>query len=128
VRVAIFNDETDALDLLQSRLEQNGRANQIRRFLSGNQLWDAISEGVRAVKECPESAQFITVKAARKEDYLHIKVENASAEPKKASSRDRKSYGQEILRDIALQYSGEFLTDWKDGVYRAMLSLMAAKN
>lgn len=84
-----------------------------------------LDNAVRAAKDCPESARFITVKAARKEDYLHIKVENASADPKKAYSRDRKSYGQEILRDIALQYSGELLTDWKDGTYRAILSLMA---
>jgi len=47
LRVAICDDETNALDLLQSRLEQNERANQIKRFLSGKQLRDAIAEGER---------------------------------------------------------------------------------
>lgn len=81
-----------------------------------------LDNAMHAVKSCPESERFITVKAARKEDYLYIKVENSSVEPKKVHS-DRKGYGQEILCDIAFQYDGEFLTEWKDGVYRAMLSL-----
>lgn len=85
-----------------------------------------LDNAVQAAKKCPESERFIRVKSGRNNDYLIIKVENSSAEPKKAAA-GRKGYGQEILRDIALQYSGEFITDWKDGVYRAMLSLMAAK-
>lgn len=86
-----------------------------------------LDNAVRAAKECPASERLIAVKAARKEDYLHIKVENAALAPKKTSSRPRKGYGQEILRDIALQYGGEFMTDWNDGTYRAMISLTASE-
>lgn len=85
-----------------------------------------LDNAVKAAKECPASERFIIVKSARKEDYLNIKVENSSAAPQKLDL-GRKSYGQEILRDIALQYSGEFMTEWKDGTYRAMLSLLAEK-
>lgn len=84
-----------------------------------------LDNAIRAAKEYPEPERFIIVKSGRNDDYLNIKVENSSLEPKKAAT-GRKGYGQEILRDIALQYSGEFLTDWKDDVYRAMLSLMTA--
>lgn len=45
MRVAICDDEMGALELLQSRLEQNGRANQIKCFLSAKQLQAAIAEG-----------------------------------------------------------------------------------
>lgn len=82
-----------------------------------------MDNAIRAADQLPEAERFITVKASRKEDYLHIKVENSALEEKKGNSRQRKGYGQEILRDIAFRYSGEFLTDWKNGVYRAMLSL-----
>lgn len=47
MRVAICDDETDALDLLQSRLEQNGRASQIKRFHAAQQLLDTVAAGER---------------------------------------------------------------------------------
>ena len=45
MRVAICDDEIDALEQLQSQLEQNGRMNQIKSFLSAKQLQTAIAEG-----------------------------------------------------------------------------------
>lgn len=45
MRIAICDNELDALELLQLQLEQNGRAKQIKRFLSLKQLQDAIAEG-----------------------------------------------------------------------------------
>lgn len=45
MRIAICDDETDALDMLQSRLEHNGRVSQIRKYLSAKQLQDAIADG-----------------------------------------------------------------------------------
>ncbi|QOX64901.1 response regulator transcription factor [Anoxybacterium hadale] len=45
MRVAICDDQAEALELLQSRLEQNGRANVIDCYLSVKQLHQAISEG-----------------------------------------------------------------------------------
>ncbi len=45
MRIAICDDETDALDILQSRLEHNSRISQIGKYLSAKQLQDAIAEG-----------------------------------------------------------------------------------
>ena len=82
-----------------------------------------IDNAIKAVATCKEDNRFISIKAKRIEDYIHIKVENASLEPTKLKPDLRKHYGQEILRDIAQQYNGEFRTEWNDGVYKAMLSL-----
>lgn len=45
MRVAICDDQAEALELLQSRLEQNGRAKVIDRYLSVKQLHHAVTEG-----------------------------------------------------------------------------------
>lgn len=42
MRIGICDDETDALDMLQSQLEEVGRANQIERFSSACSLRNAI--------------------------------------------------------------------------------------
>lgn len=47
MHVAICDDEIEALEILQTHLEQNGRAKQIRKFLSAGQLQDAIIKGDR---------------------------------------------------------------------------------
>lgn len=86
-----------------------------------------MDNAVHATLDCPEEERFIRVKAARKEDYLHIKVENSYIESRKQNHSERKSYGQEILQDIALRYNGEFRTGRKDGTYCSMLTLTAEK-
>ena len=45
MRIALCDDEIDALNVLQTCLEQNNPANQISRFLSAKQLLDAIEKG-----------------------------------------------------------------------------------
>lgn len=45
MRVAICDDQAEALELLQSRLAQNGQAEVIDRYLSVKQLLRALSEG-----------------------------------------------------------------------------------
>jgi len=82
-----------------------------------------LDNAIKATGKCTEEKRFINIKAKRIEDYIHIKVENASLEPTKLKPDLRKHYGHEILRDIAQQYNGEFHTEWKDGVYCARLSL-----
>lgn len=78
----------------------------------------------RAAAVCPAKERKIIVKAAQKGDYLHIKVENTSAFPeKRKKTADGHGYGQEILKDIAMQYNGDFYTDWKDGIYTAVISM-----
>ena len=78
----------------------------------------------RAAAACPAEDRKIMVKAAQKGDYLHIKVENTSAFPeKRKKTADGHGYGQEILKDIAMQYNGDFYTDWKEGIYTALISM-----
>ncbi len=45
MRIAICDDETDALALLQSRLEQNGQISELKTYRSARQLRDAFAEG-----------------------------------------------------------------------------------
>lgn len=47
MRVAICDDETEALALIQAHLEQSGRVKQIKRFLSAKHLQDAVGDGER---------------------------------------------------------------------------------
>lgn len=78
----------------------------------------------RAAEGCLVDERKVIVKAAQKGDYLHIKVENTSLIPeKRKKTADGHGYGQEILQDIATHYHGEFYTDWKDGIYTAVISL-----
>lgn len=78
----------------------------------------------RAAAACPAEERKIMVKAAQKGDYIHIKVENTSAFPeKRKKTADGHGYGQEILKDIAMQYNGDFYTDWKEGIYTALISM-----
>ena len=78
--------------------------------------------------KCSETDRRISLRAARKGDYLHIKAENTALRPtKETRPKGRHGYGQEILRDIAAQYNGEFRTEWSDGIYTAVLSLELIK-
>lgn len=80
---------------------------------------------IRAAKECPQGQRFLSIRAARKGDYLHVKVENSSPDPKTKARAARKAYGQEILKDIASRYEGALTCGWEDGIYSAMVSLTA---
>lgn len=127
---AVLNEKVLACQAGGIRLETKlelGEEQNIKPIHMCSIFSNLLDNAINAAAACPESKRFITVKAARKGDYLNIKVENSSTEPGKANSV-RKAYGQEILRDIALQYGGEFMTDWKDGSYRAMISIAAAKS
>ena len=78
---------------------------------------------INAADRCPQEQRFISIYAARKGDYFHVKVENSSPNPDSKKPSVRKAYGQEILKDIASRYNGQFSCGWDNGVYRAMLSL-----
>ena len=127
---AVLNEKAASCQTQDIRLEtelQLGEEASIQPVHLCSIFTNLLDNAIHAAEKCPESERFILVKAARKEDYIHIKVENSALEAKKINPASRKGYGQEILRDIALRYSGEFLIDWKDGVYRAMLSLTATE-
>lgn len=123
---AVLNEKTAACQDRRIRLETELELSEevsVQPVHLCSIFTNLLDNAIHAAETCPESERFICVKAARKGDYLHIKVENSAPETKKPNSVRRKGYGQEILRDIAHRYSGEFMTDWKAGVYRAMLSL-----
>ena len=57
-------------------------------------------------------------------DYLFIKAVNPSVEPTKELVAGR-GHGSRILSDLAARYSGDFRMDYKDGVFTAVVSLLA---
>jgi hypothetical protein len=86
-----------------------------------------LDNAIEAAAACPEGHRTIEVHAARQGDYLQIRVCNSSARPagrlQPATSANAHGHGQEILKSIAAIYDGSFLTDWKDGIYTAILAL-----
>jgi hypothetical protein len=127
---AVLNEKAAACQARGIRLETElelGETPSIQPVHMCSIFTNLLDNAIHAAEECPVPERFISVKAARKEDYLHVKVENSALEAKKKNLSERKGYGQEILRDIALRYGGEFLTEWKDGIYRAMLALTVSE-
>jgi signal transduction histidine kinase len=57
-------------------------------------------------------------------DYLFIKAVNPSAEPKCAGPG--RGYGLRILSELAGRYGGDFQSDYRDGTFTAVVSLLAA--
>lgn len=50
---------------------------------------------------------FVSIKAAVKGDYLHIKVENTNTNEKKKKKKPGKGYGLDILKTLAEKYNGQ---------------------
>ena len=57
-------------------------------------------------------------------DYLFIKAINPSSEPPKKPPFGR-GHGTHILSDITARYDGDYRTKYKDGVFTAVVSLLA---
>jgi len=57
-------------------------------------------------------------------DYLFIKVVNPSSEPSKKAQPGR-GYGSRILSDLAARYGGDYRTEYRDGEFTAVMSLLA---
>ena len=58
-------------------------------------------------------------------DYLFIKATNPSEKPKSKPAPGR-GYGLRILAELARRYGGGFQSDYSDGIFTAVISLMAA--
>jgi len=56
-------------------------------------------------------------------DYLFIKATNPSNKPPKNPAPGR-GYGSRILSDLAARYGGDYQTEYKDGVFSAVVSLL----
>lgn len=80
-----------------------------------------LDNAIRASAECADEPK-IRLHAAIRKTYMVVKTENPSLDPA-GKKRTRRGYGQEILRDIAAQYEGDFRTEWKDGIYTAVMTV-----
>jgi len=58
-------------------------------------------------------------------DYLVIKAVNPSEAPEKAAPG--RGYGTRILKGLAAIYDGDFMSDFRDGEYSVLLSLIASE-
>lgn len=87
-----------------------------------------LDNAILAARECEREERFLKVKASRKGDYFLVKVENSALEADRNREKKKKRYGQDILREIADIYKGEFWTQWEDGVYTACISMLAERN
>lgn len=87
-----------------------------------------LDNAIEAASKCTGEKRIVRLRSSVNGDYLQIKVSNYSSRPdkflvKRAAALDAHGHGQEILRDIASKYNGSFMTDWKDGIYSAVLIL-----
>lgn len=58
-------------------------------------------------------------------DYLVIKAVNPSAAPEKTAPG--RGYGMRILTELAARYDGDYISEYKNGEFIVLLSLVAAK-
>ncbi len=79
-----------------------------------------LDNAIEACTTIPDN-RFIHLTVKQSGDFIHIKVKNSSLTPSKP--KQGHGYGQQILKDIAGQYSGSFRTDYKNNIYEAYLSI-----
>jgi len=58
-------------------------------------------------------------------DYLVIKATNPSDIPEKAAIG--RGYGTRILKELTERYNGDYMSDYKDGIYTVLLSLLVTE-
>ncbi len=87
-----------------------------------------LDNAILAAQQCEKNNRFLKVKASGKGDYFLVKVENSALKEEQNRQKRKKKYGQEILREIADIYNGEFWTQWENGVYTACISMLVERN
>lgn len=87
-----------------------------------------LDNAILAAQECGKDQRFLKVKASGKGDYFLVKVENSALEKRQDRQKGKKRYGQDILREIADIYKGEFWTQWENGVYTACISMLVERS
>ena len=75
-----------------------------------------------AAAEQTEGEKYISIKAALKGEYLHIKEENPY-NPMAKKKDERKGYGTEILKSLVKQHDGQMEVSAEDEVYRVEMSV-----
>ena len=90
-----------------------------------NLIDNAIKETIK-IKSLTD--RHIEIKAAQKHSYTLIRCENPvpeGTENQKLDPLKSSGYGLKILRDIAMQYNGNFDIEIKDGVCTAVVAVAA---
>ena len=81
-----------------------------------------------AIAACPTAQgadrPLIQLSSLADGDYLFIKVTNPSGRPKSKPAPGR-GYGLRILSELAKRYDGDFQSDFRDGVFTVVMSLLA---
>lgn len=86
-----------------------------------NLLKNAVAGATEALKAQKEA--YVTVKAYADAAYLHVIVQNSYAA--KEVIKQRRSYGQEILRSLAERYDGQMEIKKDNDVYEVSISVKA---
>lgn len=79
-------------------------------------------EKIRQGNECNK---WIRLSAGRRNGYLVIKIENPSLKP--VEPRSGHGYGSRILKAIAEKYEGEYVADYHDGRFTAVVTLVCER-
>lgn len=82
-----------------------------------------MDNAIRACTKVTEKKPFISVSAGVLGDYLTIRCENVSAQ-EPGQQPEGTGYGFKILREIAKKYSGDFYTEYRNGIFTAQISLL----
>ncbi|MCL2420472.1 MAG: GHKL domain-containing protein [Defluviitaleaceae bacterium] len=86
----------------------------------GNLLDNAINACKAAAYDTPPNIHLSTMMDG---DYLFIKVTNPSQTPP-AKPAPGRGYGSRILSDLSQRYDGDYWTEYKEGVFTAVVSLV----
>ena len=84
----------------------------------GNLLDNAIRGAETAGAERPA----VSLRSLREGDYLFLKVTNPSPPPQ--PPREGRGLGTQILTELAQRYGGDYQTEFKDGVFSAVVCLL----
>jgi len=83
-----------------------------------------LDNAIAACKQVNATPPIIHLSSKVDGDYLFIKVVNPSAAPPKKPLPGR-GYGSRILSDLAARYGGDYQTGYRDGIFTAVVSLLA---
>lgn len=86
-----------------------------------------LDNAITACKQVPDEKKPVILLSSKVDgDYLFIKAVNPSVEPPKKPLPGH-GYGSRILSDLAARYSGNYKSEYRDGMFTAVVSLLAAE-
>ena len=83
-----------------------------------------LDNAINACKQAQSSAPTIRLTSMVDGDYLFIKAINPSNKPS-ATPLPGHGYGSRILSDLAARYGGDYQSEYRDGMFTAVASLLA---